>query len=623
MTRTTRRRAAWVWLALGVALSACGDDGGGDTNSNGAGTSGEATGTIYVSASASAGGDGSQGAPYRTLEEALAHDGSFDTVQLLEGVYTLPPAHQVTRDLALSGAGQEAVFVMGLGIWTVDAALSIQGATLFARLTVSGSGSASLQDLAVSGPSGALSVTGLASLTATAVSFSDTGGVSLAQVPQVTLDQVSLRGVSDGLAVTSVGDLQATGLTLERVQGHALTLVDTTATLSDLTIADVSPNPADEEGDGGDGLNVRGGALTLTGGSITNVDDRGAFFQEVTASLTDLTLSGARRRVLLALQVGAVVTATRLDAGDGPSAVLATDGARLTMTDSALHDAPLGCLLSSGGAQLDVSNSTFRDCASGHVSILGETTGGTFTGNTLERASDACVLISGTQAPVVFEGNTITGCVAGGISTLGAFDVTLTGNVIDTVALDPVFTDVGDGLSVVDSSIDARMNTIRNTEGKGIGLLRSSGRIELNEVSDTGDTGVSLVDPPQFEELQARTIIKDNTISAPVVGGVVVFSTTADVEGNTIRDVAFDASVGLGDGVVFAIGADVNALDNVIEDCAGNGISFDSSSGRVERNTLRRNTRFGVVDFCAGDSEVTVGDNTYEDNRLGDASLCE
>lgn len=342
------------------------------------------------------------------------------------------------------------------------------------------------------------------------------------------------------------------------------------------------------------------------------------------ATLTDVMVSQVQRRTLLALQAGSVVTATGLDAGFGPSALLVTDGSELTLTHGFVHDTTSGCLLSSDGAQLDVSETIFRDCQGGHISLLGPETGGRFTRNRLENALESCVLISGSRVPVVLEGNTITNCVASGVSTLGVRDLQLIGNTIDTVARDPVFMDVGDGVAAVDSAIVARMNTLMNTEAKGFGLLRSSGDIENNWVTQAGDSGVSLVEPPQDPDLQVRSRIVDNTLVETTVAGVAVFTTTADVEGNQIADTRFDPSVGLGDGVVFALGADVNVRGNTVENNTGNGISFDSSTGVVEGNVVRGNLQYGVVDFCTEvDSGVTVGENTYADNNLGDVRLCD
>ena len=121
-----------------------------------------------------------------------------------------------------------------------------------------------------------------------------------------------------------------------------------------------------------------------------------------------------------------------------------------------------------------------------------------------------------------------------------------------------------------------------------------------------------------------RILITGNTIRETNAAGVALFSVEADVSDNIISDVAFDATVGLGEGVIFVLGADVDVQGNTIERCANNGVFFSEAvTGSIDGNTLRQNGNFGVFEFCGEVADVTLGENTFEDNGSGESQVCD
>ena len=75
---TVRRSAALVTAALAILLTIVGGT---------AALAAPADGVIHVSASAAAGGNGSAGAPYATIAQAVAAAGDGATIEVADGTY--------------------------------------------------------------------------------------------------------------------------------------------------------------------------------------------------------------------------------------------------------------------------------------------------------------------------------------------------------------------------------------------------------------------------------------------------------------------------------------------------------------------------------------------------------
>lgn len=238
--------------------------------------------------------------------------------------------------------------------------------------------------------------------------------------------------------------------------------------------------------------------------------------------------------------------------------------------------------------------------------------------------ASACVSVASNTAPVRIEGNSISECAGSGIGVLEVTDMVVLDNRIDAIVPDPFFVDVADGLTIVDATVTVQSNRIERADGTGVSLLRSTGLVAENVMTDLGDAGVRAVDPRTGGD---RLRVVDNAIAASTAAGVVVFGTGALVEGNTISDTAFDASDGLGDGLVVGLGADVEIVDNTIERSGANGLlAVDGVTGRVAGNRFVDNAGYGVREFCTDPSarvELAYEANTYRGNLAGETWTCE
>lgn len=124
----------------------------------------------------------------------------------------------------------------------------------------------------------------------------------------------------------------------------------------------------------------------------------------------------------------------------------------------------------------------------------------------------------------------------------------------------------------------------------------------------------------------ATTTVRGCTIEQASAAGVFVSEGRATVDGNVITGTRLLASEGLGEGVVFGLGASVDVLDNTIEQSAGAGVTFFSgASGTVDGNRLTGNRGRGIQEYCIDEvaSPVVVGgSNVFADNALGDVERC-
>jgi nitrous oxidase accessory protein NosD len=498
--------------------------------------------------------------------------------------------------------------------WRSDGGLEVLGVTLLGALDLEGD--ASLSQVEVLGPGSGLVLHDADTVVLEEVALDGGMGLALRGVGSAQVTGLSVDDSQGGVVCEQVEGLALSGARLRDIVGTGLALTECTATLRDVDVTGVA---ALEDGTGGDGVVVRMGSLDWEGGTASDLGDRGvALLQGSQGTLKGLTLSGARRP-LVAVQDGSTGTLDGVNASGALSCLFATEGT-LKVSASQVHDCGnTGVLIGAGGV-LELRGSTVERCPGGLVSLTGEGTRGTIEDNTLRDASDeTCVSMAGIAEPMVVRRNTVERCAGQGISTLGNTDVLIEENQISSIELDKLFMSVADGIGLVDSRATVRGNTVRDTLDKGVALLRSSGVIEGNTLEDLGGAGVSLVDPhPE------RARVRGNTISRTRLAGVVVFGAQADVEDNQISAVALSPEDGLGDGVVFALGAEVAVRGNTISGCGANGVLYATgASGVIEGNELRDNAQFGVYEFCDEPNEVTVGPNTYSNNRLGEVQACE
>lgn len=600
-------RARWVTQMMASALTlmtaGCGDDGGGGEGDNG-GPSPE--GTVFVDGGAPIGGNGSEQRPFRDLASALAAP-NVDRIIVRPGTYLTPSAQTFTTTLAIEGdSADEVIFIPegdGAPQWQVDGQLSLTGATLFTGMSLNGSGEVSLGELVIATDGVALSVEGLAALNIDAATINNSAGVVL-------------RNASARISDTVIGGTTGTALEIE---GGDITL-NTVTIENTLQVGEETSNA----------LLATGATLTMESCTVSDSADRGVVFETGTsATLTATTLTSSGRG-LLTLNNGATATATELSASGSNICLFVTTGATLSIDQATVSNCSAGGLFvnadpAGSGAEAPLTTAnlndvTFEDCSGGHISMLGERSIGTIENSRFLRANESCISLASSTEQVIIKNNVIEGCVSGGVSALNVSGAEINGNEISAVTADPTFTDVAHGVSAVDSQLTVIDNNIHDCDKLGVSLLRSSAEVRGNTLNALGDAGISAVDPSTFE----RSLITDNTISETRAAGIALFTVEADVSNNIISDVAFDPTVGLGEGVAFVLGADVNVQGNTIERCANNGILFSEAvTGRIDGNTLRQNGNFGIFEFCGEVTDVTLGENTFEDNTSGEAQVCE
>ncbi len=588
---TMKRILGVVALSVVAFLSGCSDDEGDNTQPP------PAPGDeLFVDGGAAAGGNGSQALPFKTLEEALAVEGAT-RITLLPGTYTAPAQHTFAQDLTIEGTGTMESVLIAPGTdpvaWQMDAALTVRKVALFVSLEATGT-ALTLEEITSASGGKAVAATGLEALSIMDATIANSGGLLLEDVAQVSLEKVSLSDIQ-GTAITA----NNTALTLSQVD------IETTVALED---------------DAADGIRLVGGSLDYNQGAVLAAADRSiALTMGAIGTLQDLRLEGAERATLFITE-DSQATGDDVVAGQANICVFVRGaGASLTLDNSEIGPCGAGGIFISDEGQIDVDGLQISDCGGGHLSFLGGG-GGVVENSTLTDAAESCINISGQPQTLELRGNTISNCVGVGIGTLSTTGIIIEGNTLSQITPDPVFAEVAHGISLVDSQASIDNNEIFNTDQNGVSLLRSAASLTNNRLHDTRGAAISVVDPADFE----RTNITGNTITDVRAGGVVVFNAQANIADNTIENVAVDLGVGLGDGVVFAVGANAEVSGNTITGCANNGVLFsEGASGNIDNNVLRDNGQFGILEFCGELNDVELGENTFENNGQGDTRLCE
>ncbi len=544
----------------------------------------------FVDPSAPAGGDGSRGRPFRLLAEALTlTDPDLSEIALSEGDHELPAQITFTRPRILKGRGADRtrVFTPGGAMrWTVSAPLTLEALTLQGGLSVQGQAPITLHKVAHDDPEKPLEFKDIPKVTAQGLRLRRGGGLILARVGAATLRQVSVEGASAGIQAGEVGQLEATQIAVRRAGGTAISLVDSRATITGLTIE----GAARREGSLGDGVQVTRGALTLKDALISDVAHRALSIK--LGARVDLEGVRVSRAKLAALYVdmASEVEARGLRASESRTCVLVTSRARLRLEGGSIGPCEAHGMLISDGARVEVTGSTVEGCAKGLISAIGEGVGLSVSTSTLRGAQDMCVNVASTDAPVRLRANTIEGCQGAGVGLLRLSDAILDDNTILGVEANPgLGGDMAHGLAVVDSRVELLGNRVSDTRGVGISLLRASGVLARNTVADTGDVGISIGDPAE----DGATLVEGNRVQRATLAGVALINHEATVTGNTISGTRGRLLQG-GHGVLLTQGG----------------------RGLIIRNSLLDNSGYGIRGPCAGDPKNK--ENTFKNNNLGD-----
>lgn len=612
MFRAGRLLAASALLSFG----AC----GGGTSNGEAGDAGvgESRTVWFVDALATAGGDGSAGAPFATLAEAIdaaqAGAGAEAEFRMAVGTYDVPAdVAWDQRPLRFFGANVDdtqlrfpegfapdaSVFVQALALtsneevlridgqrWVLDSA-SIRGT----RLRVSAQ---EVELLGLRVENGGLSVV---------------GGALLVRDAQFDDAFLRIEGVTDADVMT---------LSFEEGPGPLLQLVDTTGGFSDISAQDAGTRngerlTAEQFGaEVGQGILVQGGDVVADDWSVIRSVQRGVNVRAGTLRGGDVRIAGAGLTGMSGQQ-DAVIDLDELQVEAAGIAVFGS-GAQLTLRSATVTDGSDGCVLVSDGSQLLLVDSTLSDCPSGHVSSLGEGTSVEVRDNTIIGAAiESCIAVSGTGETLI-TGNEVRDCAGAGISVFGP-NAEVTFNQVSGIRESPIVPGVIEGISVLQSSPRVANNVVRDFEGAGIALLNAGGTIEDNELFDLGDVGIRAI-----ERGDEPVIIRNNQITRASVAGIAALTVDATIEGNSIQETRFIAAEQSGEGIAAGVDADVVIVDNEVIASERSGIFLLAPvEADVRGNDLRDNATVGVR--CAG-GEVPLGENTFAGNGEGDTDGC-
>lgn len=221
--------------------------------------------TYYVDAAATPGGDGSEGAPYRTINEALANSPPGAVVVLAAGVYAESVALADGRSLIGVGAPEARIEgPAGPGVATVSTG-TVRGVTIVGdpALVVGGGGALTVSEVILTGPRGLLvngtltatdlwidrvtgraaELNGRAELTRGTISGLGSGVLVAGPGAALVADALLLQSLSGALVVRDGAELSLSRVVLEDVSGPGIWVERANARIDDLVIRDRLDSP--------------------------------------------------------------------------------------------------------------------------------------------------------------------------------------------------------------------------------------------------------------------------------------------------------------------------------------------------------------------------------------------
>ena len=262
------------------------------------------------------------------------------------------------------------------------------------------------------------------------------------------------------------------------------------------------------------------------------------------------------------------------------------------------------------------------------IAVKGKTAKGDITGNRIDgtlgsdpglKGGDGVIVLNCDPGPVILSGNSIVGNSRNGVLVSGSI-AKLEHNLIKSTlkSLAPNVA-AGAGLNVVEGS-DALIkgNVFDGNYGHGIRFGESYGLVEGNVIAGTisADGGFCSGGITAIDSLMGKGII-DNLISGNQTAGIFLFNTSVDsISGNVIdQTIPGDGSKGAG---MIGLGSTVNVAENWIRGNHDMGVYLDTPLGSAVANVFESNgtggAGGGLVVVGAEKMPFDIEGNTFTDN---------
>ena len=577
---------------------------------------------LYVDGASTAAGTGTQSRPFQTISEALAVVASGMTIRVAPGNY--PEQITITTSLTLTGEGPatEIAGTANPSVRVTSAAtveirdIEVHGLEAEAGVILD------LEAVVLSGETAPALLANSASITMNggAVRDAAAGGIEI-HSGDLELSSVVVEGcVGHGIFADEVERVVITGGTFRELIGIAVRLDDSSTEISDVTIEDISS--ADPGTDDGHGISVSGGDLELRDSDLYRLATRGLVVRGGLIDVSGCEFAGSGLTAVAAMPSLSGEPSrgeVRDSAFEGNGTDVFASGSDLDVVGNYFTGSQHPILTDTSALRID--RNVFDATTDSFISLLQPEQ--TLIRDNRGRDTDgACLFVTYSQSPLLIDNNTFQFCRGNAISVSDSTNVTITNNAIDDVRQDLAFEDIGDGITLIDSSVTVEGNRISRAVGTGIGALRVEGTIASNEIEETQVGGIQLTDCRASE-----VVVRENRLSSVAGPGIIVLNSLALVDSNEAIDGVLSLD-GFGDGIAIVDHSEARVIGNTCEDNQRNGIVILSGvEASVERNYLRRNDQYGIRVYCEHEgiteSTVLVVDNEFTENGLGQYSGCE
>lgn len=588
-----------------------------------AGFDGDAASTdvVYVVAGASPNGDGTVNRPWASFTEAAARVAAGNVrVMLSPGIHAIATTLDLGANVVLEGAGVAFTTLQGSTVVSSGTGFDLRALSLEGSFDLRGS-DAVAADIGLR--SDALlrsenSMFRLSGLRGDAGSDVVLEGVRTLDVGDVVL-------ASGTLTIRFVDDARVANVAITDSAGIALDVEGSTAALVDVSISDTVAAADDGDGASGSGARFTNSATEATDLRILRSQTHGLLVDGGVFVADSLQIEGAGRTCASALR-GAQLQLVEPLLREAGTLLLVSD-AEATVIDGTLRDAGTLCVAVSQGGRLTASGGLISRCPAGAVTFL-EDSAGSVLGVILEETVEAgCIGIADTAGGVSVSQSTLRRCAGSGISVFRSTGVALSENSVVEISADPVSAAATGGMIFVDSAVDVFNNEISDIDGVGVSFLQTRGRVDSTRIERVEGVGLRVVGAAPGATGGTETVVLQNNVVRSALGaGVFVADAAVRVEGNEISSTRYAALDGLGDGIVFGSGSNVELTSNVVVDSSQHGITvFGAAVGTVTRNTVTASGGWGLIEYCLdgeASPSLVLSDNTFDANTLGASSRC-
>lgn len=445
-------------------------------------------------------------------------------------------------------------------------------------------------------------------------------GFKIAEKAQVTLRHLRIEGGLRGIVVETQARLTLQHIQLNNAVGQAIAALQAHVILDNVTVQDIK-TPTDEQfkqiGQA-QGIRAEGGNLTVTNCKFLNTANRGInILKHGIATIQSSTFTGMGEQSVAAIAFqeaqGIIQNVTLQQWKEG----LFLSTSSVSMEHSTLTNLTGNAILVSDQSWIQLRNNTISQAKQSGISLSNSSEN--LTLNTIESTEEYGIFLFQRVAnnQTVITQNTIRNCLGAGIQVFNSLALIADNRISGTRKRSKE--DDGHGIASLDTTdVQILKNEIQDSQGTGIFLLRSTGRLAQNRIENNRESGIFVSDTPKGYHVG----MTENQVNKNHIAGILVNKSKVLFLENTVAFTVYEASEQSGSGVVIYGQSDAEIVKDNYHSNEQHGLLIAANSkANVSETTLQDNKSWGIFLDCTN-SQLIEQKNQYARNAQGDKNKC-